>query len=348
MPDNKHKERLDYKAAGVDIEAGDSLADRIRSISKTTLRPGVIAAPGGFAGLFRLSDAKYRKPVLVSSSDGVGTKLKLAQLLKRHDTVGIDLVAMCVNDILTHGGEPIFFLDYFACGKLAATQADAIIKGIVAGCKLAGCTLIGGETAEMPSMYPDGDYDLAGFAVGLAEEDALCGKHRVQNDDVIIGLASSGVHANGYSLVRKILAQSGADLEQDFDGRTLGEVLLAPTHIYVETLLPLIKQHKIHALAHITGGGISNNLPRILCDGLAAKLQKDSWVRPPIFNWLRQNGKVAEMEMLRVFNCGIGMMLVVGRNDCDAVLSHLEAESCTAWLVGEVCNDTEQTRVAYC
>ncbi len=343
----KGEKKFSYKSAGVDIAAGNTLVELIKPLCQTTLRPEVLTGPGGFAGLFRLADHPYQNPVLVAATDGVGTKLKLAGTLKRHDTIGIDLVAMCANDVLAQGGEPLLFLDYFACGKLSVTHTKSVIKGIAEGCIRAGCSLIGGETAEMPGVFNVSEYDIAGFCVGLADEKNLCGAHRVKIGDAVIGLASSGVHSNGYSLIRKILAEHNIDLAQPFNGENLGETLLKPTSIYVKPLLPLIAQQTIHALAHITGGGIGGNLTRILNDGQAAKLNRSFWPEPAIFDWLRQTGKLDEEEMLRVFNCGIGMIAVVASNNAADVLTQLNNNGCQAWMIGEICPRTEPACVIY-
>ena len=301
---------LSYRDAGVDIDAGDALVDRIKPMARSTMREGVLAGIGGFGALFEVPK-RYREPVLVSGTDGVGTKLKLAFHLDRHDTVGIDLVAMSVNDILVQGAEPLFFLDYFACGRLHVDTAAAVISGIAEGCRQAGCALIGGETAEMPGMYPDGEYDLAGFAVGAVERSAIIDGKSIVPGDVVIALASSGPHSNGYSLVRRIVDVSGADLSADFDGRPLGMALLAPTRIYVKPVLDLLRTVPVKGLAHITGGGITENVPRVLPANVVADLRLASWELPPVFQWLQKQGRVADAEMHRVFNCGIGMGLVV-------------------------------------
>src|SRR5882762_7044264 len=284
---------LSYRDAGVDIEAGDALVEAIKPLAKRTLRPEVLAGIGGFGALCNIP-AKYREPVLVSGTDGVGTKLKLAFELGFHDTIGIDLVAMSVNDILTQGAEPLFFLDYYACGKLDVATATSVVKGIAAGCEQAGCALIGGETAEMPGMYPAGEYDLAGFAVGVVEKSAIVDGRGIVVGDVVLGLAGSGPHSNGYSLVRKIVETSGADLSSDFDGRTLGEALLAPTRIYVRPVLAAMRAVRIKGLAHITGGGLVENVPRVLPSNVKAVLARSTWPRPQLFEWLRRSGNVAE------------------------------------------------------
>ena len=326
---------LSYRDAGVDIEAGDALVDAIKPFARRTMREGVLGGIGGFGALFEISK-KYREPVLVSGTDGVGTKLKLAFQLNRHDTVGIDLVAMSVNDILVQGAEPLFFLDYFACGKLDVKTAADVIKGVAAGCEQAGCALIGGETAEMPSMYPDGEYDLAGFAVGAVEKSEIIDGRKIAPGDVVIGLASSGIHSNGYSLVRKIIDVTKPDLNAYFDGRSLADALMAPTRIYVKPLLSLMADVEVRGMAHITGGGLVENIPRVLQDHLTAVLKKDAWNMPPLFGWLQKHGHVAEEEMHRVFNCGIGMVVIVSPENADKAISRLNASGETAYLIGEI------------
>ncbi len=326
---------LSYRDAGVDIDAGDALVEAIKPFAKRTMREGVLAGIGGFGALFEVSK-KYKEPVLVSGTDGVGTKLKLAFHLNRHDTVGIDLVAMSVNDILVQGAEPLFFLDYFACGRLNVAAATDVIKGIAAGCEQAGCALIGGETAEMPSMYPDGEYDLAGFAVGAVEKSKIIDGRKIQPGDVILGLASSGVHSNGYSLVRKILEVANPDLNADFHGRPLADVLMAPTRIYVKPLLALMEKMPVHGMVHITGGGLVENIPRVLQPNLTAVLQRDSWTMPPLFTWLQQHGGVADEEMHRVFNCGIGMTVIVSKENADAAEAELKRLGETVYRIGAI------------
>ena len=328
---------LTYRDAGVDIDAGDALVDRIKPLAARTMRPGVLAGIGGFGALFQVP-GKYREPVLVSGTDGVGTKLRLAFEWNRHDTVGVDLVAMSVNDILVQGAEPLFFLDYFACGKLSVDTAAAVVGGIARGCELAGCALIGGETAEMPGMYPDGEYDLAGFAVGAVEKSAILDGKSIQPGDVVLGLASSGAHSNGYSLVRKILDRAGARPDQDFHGQPLADVVMAPTRIYVKQVLAALAAHTggIKGLAHITGGGLLDNVPRILQPGLSARLHRDAWQMPQLFQWLQQQGGVADTEMHRVFNCGIGMVIVVDAAQVDAVAATLAAQGETVSRIGEI------------
>jgi phosphoribosylformylglycinamidine cyclo-ligase len=328
---------LTYRDAGVDIDAGDALVDRIKPLAARTMREGVLAGIGGFGALFEVPK-RYKEPVLVSGTDGVGTKLKLAFDWQRHDTVGIDLVAMSVNDILVQGAEPLFFLDYFACGKLSVDVAAQVVGGIAKGCELSGCALIGGETAEMPGMYPDGEYDLAGFAVGAAEKSALIDGKSIQPGDVVLGLASSGAHSNGYSLLRKILQRANARPEQDFHGQPLGDVVMAPTHLYVKPVLAVLKDFgkQIKGLAHITGGGLLDNVPRILQPGLQARLHRDAWQMPKLFSWLQQQGGVADTEMYRVFNCGVGMVAVVPAAQAEAISQALRAQGETVYQLGEI------------
>ena len=326
---------LSYRDAGVDIDAGDALVENIKPFAKRTMRPEVLGGIGGFGALFDISK-KYREPVLVSGTDGVGTKLKLAFEMNQHDTVGIDLVAMSVNDILVQGAEPLFFLDYFACGKLDVATATDVIKGIARGCELAGCALIGGETAEMPGMYPAGEYDLAGFAVGAVEKNQIITGQTIQAGDAVLGLASSGAHSNGYSLIRKILQVTGADLSASFHGRTLGETVIEPTRIYVKPLLALMRELPVKGMAHITGGGLLENIPRILQAELTAVLDKTRWSMPPLFHWLQEMGNVAPQEMYRTFNCGIGMAVVVAEADAERAMQQLTASGETVYHIGEI------------
>ena len=326
---------LSYRDAGVDIDAGDALVEAIKPFAKRTMREGVMGGLGGFGALFEVSK-KFKEPVLVSGTDGVGTKLRLAFHLNRHDTVGIDLVAMSVNDILVQGAEPLFFLDYFACGKLDVTTATAVIKGIAQGCEQAGCALIGGETAEMPSMYPDGEYDLAGFAVGAVEKSKIIDGTTIAVGDVVLGLASSGAHSNGYSLVRKIIDMAKPDLHADFHGRPLADVLMAPTRIYVKPLLALMASMDVKGMVHITGGGLVENIPRVLQPHLTAVLKQDSWTMPPLFTWLQRHGGVADAEMHRVFNCGIGMTVIVAAEVAEAAIAQLRAAGETVYRIGEI------------
>ena len=327
---------LSYRDAGVDIAAGDALVDRIKPLARKTLREGVLGGIGGFGALFEVPK-RYREPVLVSGTDGVGTKLRLAFALNRHDTVGQDLVAMSVNDILVQGAESLFFLDYFACGKLHVDTAAAVVGGIARGCELAGCALIGGETAEMPGMYPDGEYDLAGFAVGVVEKSKIIDGSTILPGDVVLGLASSGAHSNGYSLVRKIIERSQPDLNAPFDGeRTLADVLMTPTRIYVKQVLTLMQKVDVKGMAHITGGGLLENVPRVLPDHIVAELEKAAWPRPKLFDWLQAEGGVAENEMHRVFNCGIGMVIVVGAGDAELAQAALKASGEAVYRIGRI------------
>jgi phosphoribosylformylglycinamidine cyclo-ligase len=326
---------LTYRDAGVDIDAGDALVERIKPFARRTMRPEVIGGLGGFGALVEVSK-KFRNPVMVSGTDGVGTKLKLAFRMARHDTIGIDLVAMSVNDVLVTGAEPIFFLDYFACGKLDVDVAADVVKGVARGCELAGCALIGGETAEMPGMYAAGEYDLAGFAVGLVEKDRIIDGSTIAPGDAVVGLASSGVHSNGYSLVRKVLEVTGADLAQPFDGRTLGDALLEPTRIFVKPVLAAMEKVTVKGIAHITGGGLVENVPRVLPGNAVARLEKSRWPRPAIFDWLQSHGGVPEAEMHRTFNCGVGMVLVVPRAQVAATIATMEVHGVPAWEIGAV------------
>ncbi len=309
-------------------------------LPKRPLRDGVLGGIGGFGALFEVPK-RYREPVLVSGTDGVGTKLKLAFQLNRHDTVGQDLVAMSVNDILVQGAEPLFFLDYFACGKLDVATASTVVKGIAYGCELAGCALIGGETAEMPGMYPDGEYDLAGFAVGAVEKSLIIDGSTIAPGDVVLGLASSGIHSNGFSLVRKIIERAQPDLAADFDGRSLGDALMAPTRIYVKPMLAMMEQIVVKGMAHITGGGLVENIPRVLRPGLTAELDHRAWPLPPLFSWLQKHGGVADAEMHRVFNCGIGMAVIVSAADADAATGLLSAAGEQVWKIGVVRESNE-------
>jgi len=329
------KKPITYRDAGVDIDAGDALVEAIKPFAKRTLRPEVLAGIGGFGALAEVPK-NYREPVLVSGTDGVGTKLKLAFQLGVHDTIGIDLVAMSVNDILTQGAEPLFFLDYFACGRLDVAVATEVVKGIARGCELAGCALIGGETAEMPGMYAEGEYDLAGFAVGVVEKSAIVGGRDIAPGDVVLGLASSGAHSNGYSLIRKILERAKPDLKADFHGRSLGSALLEPTRIYVKPLLALMRKLPVKGMAHITGGGLIENLPRVLPANVKALISRSSWKMPPLFEWLQREGNVAEAEMQRVFNCGIGMAVVVAAEHADAAVRALSGSEETVFRIGRI------------
>ncbi|HEY8555117.1 MAG TPA: phosphoribosylformylglycinamidine cyclo-ligase [Burkholderiales bacterium] len=333
---NQPRGPLTYRDAGVDIDRGDALVEAIKPIAASTHRPGVLGGLGGFGALFRIPPGAYRDPVLVAGTDGVGTKLKLAIELGRHDTIGVDLVAMCANDVLVQGAEPLFFLDYFATGRLDPEVARRVIAGIGEGCRQAGAALIGGETAEMPGMYAPGDYDLAGFCVGVVESDRIIDGTDVRPGDVVLGLASSGPHSNGYSLIRKVIEVAGARLDQPFDGATLADVLLAPTRIYVKSLLPLMRELPVRACAHITGGGIPGNLPRVLPHGVRAVLEAASWPRPPIFAWLQEHGRIADDEMYRTFNCGLGMLVVVRPEDAERARTQLAAAGEQVYRVGRI------------
>ncbi len=326
---------MTYRDAGVDIDAGDALVERIKPAAKRTMRPEVLGGIGGFGALFEISK-KYREPVLVSGTDGVGTKLKLAFQLNRHDTVGQDLVAMSVNDILVQGAEPLFFLDYFACGKLDIGTAATVIEGIAKGCELSGCALIGGETAEMPDMYPAGEYDLAGFAVGAVEKSKIIDGKSIVPGDVVLGLASSGAHSNGYSLIRRIVERAKPDLAADFHGRPFADALIAPTRIYVKSMLKLMESVTVKGMAHITGGGITGNVPRVLPDKVTAVLDKSAWTLPPLFQWLQAEGNVADEEMHRVFNCGIGMVVVLAQADGAKATELLTATGETVYMLGRI------------
>lgn len=329
------KNSISYRDAGVDIEAGDALVEQIKPFAKRTMRPEVLGGIGGFGSLFAVPE-KFKEPILVSGTDGVGTKLKLAFELNKHDTVGIDLVAMSVNDILVQGAEPLFFLDYFACGKLEVGTAAQVIKGVAEGCEQAGCALVGGETAEMPGMYPAGEYDLAGFAVGCVDKANIIDGTTIAAGDVVLGLASSGAHSNGYSLIRKLIEKSGIDFESDFHGRKFKDVVMAPTKIYVKSLLKLIWTMPVKGMAHITGGGITENVPRVLPAGLTAEITKGSWAMPPLFTWLQAQGNVAEDEMYRTFNCGIGMVVIVAKEYADAAESLLIEAGETVSVIGHI------------
>ncbi len=326
---------LTYRDAGVDIDAGDELVEIIKPFAKRTLREGVLAGIGGFGALFEIS-RNYREPVLVSGTDGVGTKLKLAFELNRHDTIGIDLVAMSVNDILTQGAEPLFFLDYYACGRLDVATATAVIKGIAAGCEQAGCALIGGETAEMPGMYPKDEYDLAGFAVGIVEKSEIIDGSLIAEGDILLGLASNGAHSNGYALIRKIIDTKHVDLSARLAGKALSDLILAPTRIYVKPLLKLIKSVNVKGLAHITGGGLTENVPRVLPKELAAHIERGAWTTPALFTWLKEQGNIAEREMHRVFNCGIGMVAIVSAEEAKTAEALLTKAGETVWRIGTV------------
>lgn len=339
------KTALSYKDAGVDIDAGNALVDRIKGVVKETRRPEVMGGLGGFGALCALPQ-KYREPILVSGTDGVGTKLRLAMDLKRHDTIGIDLVAMCVNDLVVQGAEPLFFLDYYATGKLDVDTAASVITGIAEGCKQSGCALVGGETAEMPGMYHGEDYDVAGFCVGVVEKSEIIDGSKVEAGDVLIALGASGPHSNGYSLVRKILEVSHADpLAIELEGKPLADHLLAPTKIYVKSVLKLIEEHDIHAIAHLTGGGFWENIPRVLPEGTQAVINESSWQWPAVFNWLQQTGNVSRHEMYRTFNCGVGMIIALPAVEADAAIALMNANGEKAWKIGTIAASTSEERV---
>ncbi len=333
---NSTGQSLSYRDAGVDIDAGADLVEQIKPHVKRTMRPEVMGGIGGFGALFEIPLDRYQKPVLVSGTDGVGTKLKLALQLNKHDTIGIDLVAMCVNDILVLGAEPLYFLDYYATGKLDNAVAVDVIKGIAEGCLQSGCALTGGETAEMPGMYSEGDYDLAGFCVGIVEKDQIIDSSKVEAGNVLIGIASSGPHSNGYSLIRKVLEVSNADLNDACGEQTLGEALLAPTRIYVKSIHALLEQIDINAMSHITGGGLTENLPRVMPENTRAQIKADSWQLPDVFKWLQQQGNITDAEMHRTFNCGIGMVLVVNEEDADSAIEVLNNAGESAFKLGAI------------
>jgi phosphoribosylformylglycinamidine cyclo-ligase len=335
---------LTYRAAGVDIDAGNAVVERIKPLVKRTFRPEVMGGLGGFGGLFNLG-TRYKEPVLVSGTDGVGTKLKLAQQLGRHDTIGIDLVGMCVNDVLVQGAEPLFFLDYFATGKLDVDTTVAVVGGIAKGCELAGCALIGGETAEMPDMYPPGEYDLAGFTVGAVEKDALLSGDSIVAGDVVLGVASSGPHSNGYSLIRKIVERAGNPFDLDIGGVTLADALMAPTTIYVKPMLELLKSVPVHGMAHITGGGLKENIIRVVPDGLGLKIDASAIKLPPVFEWLMREGNVAREEMWRTFNCGVGFTILLPRDAVSAASALLAKHGLASSVIGEVVKAQGDERV---
>jgi phosphoribosylformylglycinamidine cyclo-ligase len=339
-------ERLTYRDAGVDIDAGDELVERIKPRVKRSMRPEVLGGIGGFGALVEVPLDRYRKPVLVSGTDGVGTKLRLAIDTRRHDGVGIDLVAMCVNDVVVQGAEPLFFLDYFASGKLDVDVGERVIAGIVEGCVQAGCALVGGETAEMPGMYHGADYDLAGFCVGVVEKDAIIDGAKTRAGDVVLGLPSSGPHSNGFSLIRKILQLSDANIHADLQGISLIDRLMAPTRIYVKPLLKLMGKVSLHGLSHITGGGLVDNIPRVLPEGLEVILERRSWRREAVFDWLQQQGNIADAEMYRVFNCGIGMTVHVSANDAQQAISVLREAGQEALVIGEIRTGTRGVVIA--
>lgn len=336
MNDSNKPTSLSYKDAGVNIDAGNDLIDKIKPHVAKTKRPEVLGGLGGFGAMFQIPLDRYKEPVLISGTDGVGTKLKLATQLNKHDTIGIDLVGMCVNDILVQGAEPLFFLDYYATGKLDTEVAVDVIKGIADGCELSGAALIGGETAEMPGMYSAGDYDMAGFCVGIAEKSKLIDGSKVKPGDVILGMASSGPHSNGYSLIRKIIEVSQADLSENCGDQSLGDALLAPTRIYVKPLLALMKKINIHAMAHITGGGLLENIPRVLANNMNASIDVASWQQPAVFKWLQEKGNVESSEMYRTFNCGIGMAVIVDAADAETAINELTASGETVFTIGQI------------
>lgn len=339
------KTSLSYKDAGVDIDAGNALVDRIKGVVKQTRRPEVMGGLGGFGALCALPQ-KYREPILVSGTDGVGTKLRLAMDLKRHDTIGIDLVAMCVNDLIVQGAEPLFFLDYYATGKLDVDTAASVITGIAEGCKQSGCALVGGETAEMPGMYHGDDYDVAGFCVGVVEKSEIIDGSKVGEGDVLIALAASGPHSNGYSLVRKILEVSKTDpLTTQLAGKLLADHLLAPTKIYVKSILQLLENIEVHAIAHITGGGFWENIPRVLPQGTQADIDESSWQWPDVFNWLQQAGNVSRYEMYRTFNCGVGMIIALPAENADNAIAQLNATGEVAWKIGKISASSSDEQV---
>lgn len=347
MTDSKDK-HFSYADAGVSIEQGNELVDRIKSSTAATRRPGVLGSLGGFGAMFDIGALGYKHPVLVSGTDGVGTKIKLAIQTNQHDTIGIDLVAMCVNDLIVQGADPLFFLDYFASSRLDVDVAERVINGIAEGCKLAGCSLIGGETAEMPGMYADGDYDLAGFCVGAVEKEDIIDGSTVKHGDVLIALASSGCHSNGYSLVRKIINDTNQDLQMDIDGTTLVERLLEPTRIYVKTVLSLSGHLQLKAIAHITGGGLTENIPRVIPDGIDINIDLASWTMSPLFKWLQESGNIEQHEMLKTFNCGVGLVICVAAEDADNTLQHLQDLDENAWVIGKlVSNNNSTTKVNY-
>jgi len=327
---------LTYRDAGVDIDAGEELVERIKPRVARTQRPEVLAGIGGFGAMIEIPEGRWKRPVLVAGTDGVGTKLRLAIDTGRHDGVGQDLVAMCANDVVVQGAEPLFFLDYYATGRLSVDVAERVIAGIAEGCALAGCALVGGETAEMPGMYPEGDYDLAGFCVGVVERDRIIDGTRTRAGDAVIGLASSGPHSNGYSLIRRLLAETGADASTRIGGVRLVDILMTPTHIYVKPLLRLAAALDVHGFAHITGGGLTDNIPRVLPDGLGVRLDPSAWQRDPVWDWIQESGRIGEAEMHRTFNCGVGMVALVAQADAAAALELLRSDGERATVIGEV------------
>lgn len=339
---------LSYRDAGVDIDAGNELVERIKPAVARTRRPEVLGGLGGFGALFEIPPGRWKHPVLVSGTDGVGTKLKLAQQLDRHDGIGIDLVGMCVNDVLVQGAEPLFFLDYFACGSLSVDTAASVVTSIARGCELAGCALVGGETAEMPGMYDAGEYDLAGFCVGAVEKEALNDGQRIQPGDVLLGIGSSGAHSNGYSLIRRIVDLDPQALTRDLDGASLADRLLEPTRIYVKPILELLASGTaVHGMAHITGGGLSENIIRVVPESLGLRIDPHAWQRPALFDWLQRTGNVADAEMWRTFNCGIGYVLILPGSALDATRAHLDRAGWPSWVIGEVTAHEDGERVRF-
>jgi phosphoribosylformylglycinamidine cyclo-ligase len=336
---NPTDKKLSYKDAGVDIEQGNELVQRLKKTVSKTHRPGVMGGLGGFGALFDLGSLNYKQPVLVSGTDGVGTKIKLAIENNMHDSIGIDLVGMCVNDLIVQGADPLFFLDYFACSSLDVDIAETVINGIAQGCSLAGCSLIGGETAEMPGMYQTGDYDLAGFCVGVVEKDEIITGENVSEGDAIISLASSGCHSNGYSLVRKIIDETNQDLSEKLDDKTLLELLIEPTRIYVKQILGLINELPVKAIAHITGGGLIENIPRVISDNLSVEIDANSWELPPIFKWLQEKGNIETHEMHKTFNCGVGMVICVAQEQKNEAINYLNNIGETAWEIGKIISE---------
>lgn len=337
---------LSYKNAGVDIDAGNKLVDLIKPAIRSTHRPEVMSSIGGFGGLFALQQDQYKEPILVSGTDGVGTKLRLAQQLQKHGTIGIDLVAMCVNDVIVQGAEPLFFLDYFATGKLSVDEAKSVVEGIAEGCRQSGAALIGGETAEMPGMYDPGEYDLAGFCVGVVERSKLIDGSQINDGDVIIGLPSSGIHSNGFSLVNKIIETTNTSLDEKIDGINLGELLLQPTIIYTNIVLALLKEFDIHGLCHITGGGLTENVPRVIPDGFLAQIDTHSWQRSAVFDWLQKMGEVDAEEMLRVFNCGMGMLIVLPKKQADKAIKSCHDKQHHAVIIGEIKKSSSSLKIS--
>ena len=343
--DNDINKKISYKEAGVNIEKGNELVQRLKKTISNADKKGVIGELGGFGGLFDLGSLSYKQPILVSGTDGVGTKIKLAIENNIHDTIGIDLVAMCVNDVIVQGAKPLFFLDYFACSKLDINIAETVISGINKGCSLAGCSLIGGETAEMPGMYKEHDYDMAGFCVGVVEKDQIITGEDIVAGDALVALASSGCHSNGYSLIRKIIKETNSDLNQNLDNRKILEHLLTPTRIYVKQILDLIKYMPIKSISHITGGGLIDNLPRVMPNNLSAIINTNTWTIPKIFNWLSDQCKIDSYEMFRTFNCGVGLVLCVEKDNVEDAINRLHDSGETAWLIGEVAENNKQPRV---